>query len=94
MPGQDAVKTRTFVCERDGGQVFWEISWVGCEVEVATGDVNTEGVVEQSFFVSPTAAQAYVYAQIRAITAAGWIRRLRPMPPIDDEWPGSSVGAR
>lgn len=55
------------------GDELWEITWIGGEVEIASGPRGKEPRVEERVFADPAEAAAFAAAEIEARRADGWV---------------------
>ena len=55
------------------GDELWEITWIGGEIEIASGPRGAEPRIDERIFADPAAADAFVRGEIEARRAEGYI---------------------
>jgi len=75
------VQSLLLTCDHQGELRFWEITWEGCQVELAEGVAGTDGDAEQRAFASPSEAREFVEEQVARRRAEGYHEPAAPTPP-------------
>lgn len=74
------MQRRSFVRDEAGKRSFWEVTWDGPEVEIATGKVATQGRITEAYFANASERDRFIAEKIAAARKRGFVETETPLP--------------